>query len=104
LNYDPARGVSISQEQGVSLTGISNIEIINKLGNFEHVLSASQFSFFQIVMRELGGFFKRTMFIKKLPIKSQQEIDAIKKLNPKHAEFQQFMLDNYKKYEGGTLN
>lgn len=81
-----------------------DIGIIGQLGNFEHILSACQYSFFQIVMRELGEFFKRTVSIKKLPIKTQLEIDALRKLNPKYAEFLQFMLDKYQKYEGGVLN
>jgi hypothetical protein len=73
-------------------------------GNLEHVLSASQYSFYQINRREVANFFITTRSIKEVPVKTQSEIDDLRKVNPKYAEFQQFLLDNYKKYEGGTMN
>lgn len=82
----------------------NNIEKLRKLGNFEHILSACQFSFFRINQRQMTNFFIKIRSVKELPLKIQSEINALRKINPKYAEFQQFLLDNYKKYEGGILN
>lgn len=70
----------------------------------EHALSACQYSFYSIIKREMAEFFNKTRSIREVPLKSQVEIDAIRKLNPKYAEFQQFLLDNYNEYDGGLLN
>lgn len=73
-------------------------------GDPEHVLSACQYSFYRINQRELNDFFIKTRSMQEVPVKTQVEIDALWKLNPKYAEFQQFLLDNHRKYEGGGLN
>lgn len=73
-------------------------------GNFDHILTACQYSFYRINQREIADFFVKIKTIKEVPVKTQSEIDAMRKLNPKYAEFQQFLLENYKKYGGGILN
>lgn len=87
--------------QNLIYNEIDNCEVH---GNLEHVLSASQYSFYHINKREVANFFITTRSIKEVPIKNQSEIDDLRKVNPKYAEFQQFLLDNYQKYSGGTMN
>lgn len=82
----------------------NDIDKFEVLGNMEHVLSACQYSFYHINRREVANFFITTRSIKEVPVKTQSEIDDLRKVNPKFAEFQQFLLDNYTKYGGGILN
>jgi len=82
----------------------NDIDKFEVLGNLEHVLSACQYSFYHINRREVASFFITTRSIKEVPVKTQSEIDDLRKVNPKYAEFQQFLLENYKKYGGGILN
>lgn len=82
----------------------NEIDKFKKFGNLEHILSACQYSFYQINKREVANFFFSIRSIRDIPVKTQAEIDDLRKLNPKYAEFQQFLLDNYKKYEGGIMN
>lgn len=82
----------------------NDIDKFKELGNLDHVLSACQYSFYQINRREVANFFITIRSMKEVPVKTQSEIDDLRKVNPKYAEFQQFLLDNYTKYGGGNLN
>lgn len=72
--------------------------------NFNHLMSAAGYSYFHIQKREMGNFFKLKNQIYLEPVKQPHEIDALKKLNPKYAEYEQFIKDNQSEYTGGKLN
>lgn len=95
---------TVDSQKFISKLFFDDFDKFKDSGNFDQILSACQYSFYRINQWEIADFFVKIKTIKEVPVKTQSEIDAMRKLNPKYAEFQQFLLENYKKYGGGILN